>query len=204
MGWDIRTKVAGADTFNPERLGVNVYTNEGRFVAYLPVLPFAIPPQVITWGSRSFVLTAVNPKDVNKDYVFYQYREGFNYACPLFWDAYKETWVNPTSLENFMQTYLGEFTPCPECKGAMQHLPGCSLQDGILGITSNPSAAFEDNVKSITRLTPITGEIEKDMQAGDFVSCKCLNGKHDLFCHNYLEPLALDTEEFRGEDYPTK
>lgn len=106
---NISSKQEGADTISGETFKVNVYTSSGEFVACLPVIPFVRPPEVITWGERSFALTeyVTSPeRATNAHYdrfgnknidTAYQYREVLNYIIPLYWskDVEPEGWACP-------------------------------------------------------------------------------------------------------------
>ena len=95
QSWNISKQIEGADVISSESSNVNLYTSSGQFVANVPVMPFIVAPQVLTWGNRSFALTKMDfwakPGDST------QYREVFNFNVPLFYNIGFNQWETSLS-----------------------------------------------------------------------------------------------------------
>lgn len=60
---------------------IKLIVPSGELVHEATILPFNEPPQVITWGVRTFVRCAAREKDNDGDTI-YLYEEAFAYAIP--------------------------------------------------------------------------------------------------------------------------
>lgn len=88
--WNIN-KIEGADDITNKSVGVNLYNNIGQFVAYVPVLPFIVPPEILIWGTRLFVRKQTQAASGKTAPVQYREAEG-SYTVLL--QSQGQDWVN--------------------------------------------------------------------------------------------------------------